>query len=173
MMADQDAQTGAATAFMGTRGIDRASRLSRGALVSVLALCGVLGWGATAVLALPIAYVALGDSVASGYGLADDETACHQSMLAYPWSLYARLHETFIVPQFDLLACSGTTTRTLDGQVSEVLSCLSAHPTLITLTVGANDFGWSDVFAFAQNLCTPNDEAFDTWVAGIRHRAYG
>jgi lysophospholipase L1-like esterase len=88
-------------------------------------------------------------------------------MLAYPWLLSARLQETFVVPQFDLLACSGTTTGTLDGQVSEVLSRLSAHPTLITLTVGANDFGWSDVFAFAQNLCAPDDEAFDTWVAGI------
>ncbi len=59
--------------------------------------------------------------------------------------------------QFDLLACSGTTTETLAGQVSEVLSRLAVHPTLITLTVGANDFGWSDVSAFAQHLCTPDD----------------
>src|SRR5262245_31214489 len=147
--------------------MDRASRLKRWAVVNVLALWGVLGWGAVAVSALPIDYFALGDSVASGYGLTDDETACHQSMLAYPWPLYPQLQKTVALPQFDLLACSGTTTGTLDGQVSEVLSRLSAHPTLITLTVGANDFCWSDVFAFAQHLCTPEDQEFHTWVEGI------
>jgi len=118
-------------------------------------------------IALPIDYFALGDSVASGYGLADDETTCHQSMLAYPWQLYARLQETFVVQQFDLLACSGTTTETLDRQVSDVLSRLTVHPTLVTLTVGANDFGWSDVFTFAQHLCTPDDQTFHAWVEGI------
>ena len=99
--------------------------------------------------------------------LADDGTTCHQSMLAYPWQLYARLQETFIVHQFELLACSGTTTETLERQVSEVLSRLSPHPTLLTLTVGANDFGWSDVFAFAQHLCTPDDQTFHAWLEGI------
>jgi hypothetical protein len=78
--------------------------------LSLIGLWGSLPWGPGAVSALPIDYFALGDSVASGYGLADDETACHQSMLAYPWQLYARLQETFVVHQFDLLACSGTTT---------------------------------------------------------------
>ena len=37
------------------------------------------------VLGLPIEYFAMGDSVASGYGLDDDGTACRQSRLAYPW----------------------------------------------------------------------------------------
>jgi lysophospholipase L1-like esterase len=88
-------------------------------------------------------------------------------MLGYPWLLYARLQETFVVEQFALLACSGATTETLDSQVTEALSRLSAHPTLLTLTVGANDFGWTDVFAFAQNLCTPDDGAFHAWLEGI------
>ena len=136
-------------------------------LLSLLGLWGSLGWGRGVAIALPIDYFALGDSVASGYGLADDETACHQSMLAYPWQLYARLQEAFIVHQFDLLACSGTTTATLERQVSEVLSRLTAHPTLLTLTVGANDFGWSDVLAFAQHLCTPDDQTFHAWLEGI------
>ena len=149
-------------ATMGQRG-----RIVRLALLCLLALWGVLGWGPGAVSAVSIEYFALGDSVASGYGLADDETACRQSMLAYPWLVLTQLQDTFVVQQFDLLACSGTTTGTLDRQVSEVLSRLSAHPTLLTLTVGANDFGWSEVVAFAQNLCTPDDEAFDAWVEGI------
>jgi len=162
-----DAKPGAVTGAQckGARG--RRRWVARVAWLSLLGLWGSLGWGRGAGIALPIDYVALGDSVASGYGLADDEAACHQSMLAYPWQLYARLQETFVVHQFDLLACSGTTTVTLDHQVSELLNRLSAHPTLLTLTVGANDFGWSDLFAFAQRLCTPDDDAFQAWVEGI------
>lgn len=149
-----------------TRVMAHRSRVRRWALVGALALWGVLGWEVASVPALPIEYFAVGDSVASGRGLDDDETACRQSRLAYPWLVVEQLQETFLVQQFDLLACSGTTTATLDQQVSEVLSRLSVHPTLLTMTVGANDFGWSDVFAFAPRLCTQSDEAFRTWVGG-------
>jgi lysophospholipase L1-like esterase len=166
-MPHQGVQMGAASQVrrQGARGHRR--RVAGWAWLSLFTLLGGIGWKSGAVSALPIDYFALGDSVASGYGLADDETACSRSMLAYPWRAVERLQQTFVVQQFDLLACSGTTTETLDGQVSEVLSRLSARPTLLTLTVGANDFGWSDVFAFAHNLCTPNDEAFRAWVADI------
>ena len=162
-----DTKLGAVTdvRWKGARG--RRRWMERAALLSLLGLWGSLGWGRGIGIALPIDYFALGDSVASGYGLADDETTCRQSMFAYPWQIYARLQETFVVHQFDLLACWGTTTGTLDRQVSEVLSHLTAHPTLLTLTVGANDFGWSDVFAFAQDLCTPDDQTFHAWVEGI------
>jgi lysophospholipase L1-like esterase len=162
-----DAKPGAVTGvrWKGVRGHRR--WVARVALLCLLGLWGSLGWGRGVAIALPIDYFALGDSVASGYGLADDETTCRQSMLAYPWQLYARLQEACIVHQFALLACSGTTTETLEGQVSEVLSRLSPHPTLLTLTVGANDFGWSDVSAFAQHLCTPDDQTFHAWLAGI------
>jgi lysophospholipase L1-like esterase len=161
-----DAQAGAVTGVRWTGARGR-RWVVRAALLSLLGLGGSLGWGRGVGIALPIDYFALGDSVASGYGLADDGTSCHQSMLAYPWQLYARVQETFIVHQFELLACSGTTTETLERQVSEVLSRLSPHPTLLTLTVGANDVGWSDVFAFAQHLCTPDDQTFHAWLEGI------
>ena len=72
---------------------------------------------------------------------------------------------------FDLLACSGPTTATLERQVSEVLSRLTARPTLRTLTVGANDCGWSDVLAFAPHLCTPDDQTFHAWLEGITGHA--
>ena len=149
---------------MGQRG-----RIVRLALLCLLALWRLLGWGPGAVSAVSIEYFALGDSLASGYGLADDETACRRSMFAYPWLVLAQLQDTFVVQHFDLLACSGTTTGSLDRQVSDVISRLSAHPTLLTLTVGANDFGWSEVVAFAQNLCHPDAEAFEAWVEGIAH----
>jgi lysophospholipase L1-like esterase len=150
-----------------TSAIAHRNRMGHWVLVGALALWGVWGWGVRSVPALPIEYFAVGDSVASGRGLDDDETACRQSRLAYPWLVVEQLQETFLVQQFDLLACSGATTTTLDQQVSEVLSRLSVHPTLLTLTIGANDFGWSDVLAFAPRLCTPSDEAFHTWVGGI------
>jgi lysophospholipase L1-like esterase len=142
-------------------------RMGRWALASVLVLGGVWGWGVVSVPALPIEYFALGDSVASGYGLADDETACRQSTQAYPWRVVERLSATMVVQRFELLACKGATTVTLDQQMSEVLSRLSGHPTLLTLTIGANDFGWAEVFTFAQRLCTPNDEDFHTWLGGV------
>jgi lysophospholipase L1-like esterase len=162
-----DTKPGAVTDVRWTGARGRRRRMARAALLSLLGLWGSLGWGRGIGIALPIDYFALGDSVASGYGLADDETTCRQSMFAYPWQLYARLQETFVVQQFDLLACSGTTTETLERQVSEVLSRLSPHPTLLTLTVGANDFGWSDVFAFAQHLCILDDSVFHAWIEGI------
>jgi lysophospholipase L1-like esterase len=165
-MPHRDAKAEATADVRWTRVMDQRGRVGRRALMGALAFWALWGWGGV-VSALPIEYFALGDSVASGRGLADDEAACRQSVLAYPWLVSGRLQETFAVQQFDLLACTGTTTETLDRQVSEVLSRLSVHPTLLTLTVGANDFGWSDVFAFAQNLCTPNEEAFRAWVGGI------
>ncbi|MGH8071575.1 MAG: GDSL-type esterase/lipase family protein [Candidatus Entotheonellia bacterium] len=162
-------EKGASNDGMWKRARHHRSPARQWALVGGLVLWGVFRWGVGGVLALPVEYFALGDSVASGHGLADDGTACRQSMLAYPWLVFERLQGSFVVEQFDLLACSGTTTATLDGQVSEVLSRLSGHPTLLTLTVGANDFGWSDVFAFAQDLCTPDDAAFRDWVEGVAH----
>src|SRR5919108_4375523 len=163
IMLRMNGKPGAATGTRWRGAIDRSTRVAG---LSLIGLWMSLRWGVGAVSALPIGYFALGDSVAAGHGLADDGTTCHRSMLAYPWGLFGRLQETFVVQQFDLLACSGTTTGTLDRQVSEVLSRLSAHPTLLTLTVGANDFGWSDVFALARHLCTPDDKAFHAWVEG-------
>jgi len=137
--------------------------------VGLFAILGVIGWGSGSVSALAIDYFALGDSVASGYGLDDDGSTCRRSMLAYPWQVVMQLQETFIVEQFALLACSGATTESLDSQVSGTLSRLAQRPTLVTLTIGANDFGWSDLFPFVQNLCTPDDETFETWVASLAH----
>ncbi len=43
----------------------------------------------------------------------------------------------------------------------------AGRPTLVTLTVGANDFGWSELFLFAQRLCAPNRDAFRVWGDGV------
>jgi hypothetical protein len=99
-------------------------RIVRLALLSLLALWRCLGWAPGAASALPIDDFALGDSVASGYGLADDETACRRSVLAYLGLVSARLQDTFVVSRFELLACSGTMTASLDRQVVDVYIAL-------------------------------------------------
>jgi hypothetical protein len=58
-----------------THAMAHRSRVRCWALVGALALWGVLGWEVASVPALPIEYFAVGDSVASGRGLDDDETA--------------------------------------------------------------------------------------------------
>jgi lysophospholipase L1-like esterase len=166
-MSHQRVQTGTVShvRWEGIRGHPR--QVTSWVRLSVFALLGAIGSGSGGISARPIDYFALGDSVASGYGLDDDGAICRRSMLAYPWQVVARLQKTVVVEQFALLACSGATTGTLDSQVAEALSRLADRPTLITLTVGANDFGWSDLLPFAQNLCTPDDGAFHAWLEGI------
>jgi hypothetical protein len=66
-----DAKLGAVTGMRWTGARGR-RWVARTALLSLLGLWGSLGWGPGAGIALPIDYFALGDSVASGYGLADD-----------------------------------------------------------------------------------------------------
>ncbi len=81
-MRDGETQPGAVIGARGNGAVCRRRWVARVALLSLLGLWGSLGWGRGVGIALPIDYFALGDSVASGYGLGDDETLCRQSMLA-------------------------------------------------------------------------------------------
>lgn len=97
-------------------------------------------------------YVALGDSVAAGLGLKDytDPSACNRTHQAYP-QLVAAKHSYQLVN----LACSGAksdagilSTQTVnEAGVKPQLSQLFAlpKPKLITMTIGANDMGWTDI----------------------------
>ena len=64
-----DGKPDAATGLRWREAIDRSIRV---AWLSLFGLWMSLGWGRGAGIALPIDYFALGDSVASGYGLADE-----------------------------------------------------------------------------------------------------
>jgi lysophospholipase L1-like esterase len=91
-----------------------------------------------------IDYFALGDSVASGHGLDGATGKCLQSSKAYPYTvsdaLKRRYHKVNFPPQHHL-ACSGAKVGNLQGQVDYVVNHLSAdHPTLVSITIGANDF---------------------------------
>ncbi len=86
-------------------------------------------------------YVALGDSYSSGAGAGDyisSSGSCDRSTLAYPeqWA------DANSPASFVSVACSGATTAdVLDSQVS----ALSFSTTLVSITIGGNDAGFSGV----------------------------
>ncbi|MEU7145584.1 SGNH/GDSL hydrolase family protein [Nocardia sp. NPDC046473] len=100
---------------------------------------------ATAALAAPTPaptdYVALGDSYSSGVGTGDyrsDSGDCLRSDAGYP-ALWAKSHT---VGSFSFKACSGATTQ--DVRTSQ-LNTLSDRTSLVTITAGGNDAGFSDI----------------------------
>ena len=85
-----------------------------------------------------VRYVALGDSYASGLGTGREQGNCDRSPAAYG-PQWARAHQP---ASFMFAACSGATAR---GIRTHRLSALSPATTLVSLTVGGNDVGFSDV----------------------------
>ncbi|MFE9598398.1 SGNH/GDSL hydrolase family protein [Streptomyces hokutonensis] len=96
-------------------------------------------------------YVALGDSYASGAGLAGVKDAeCDRTSGSYP-SLIARF---FAVAgprhSFKDVTCSGATTRDFwnaRGSKPPQIDALTSDTRLVTLTLGGNDVGFSSVLA--------------------------
>jgi lysophospholipase L1-like esterase len=86
-------------------------------------------------------YVALGDSYSAGNGAGNYDSAsgnCHRSFSAYPY-LWKNAHSP---ASFADTACSGaTTTDVTAGQ----LGPLNSGTGLVSLTIGGNDAGFSDV----------------------------
>jgi lysophospholipase L1-like esterase len=132
-------------------------------IIAFASLIGVATLGFSSVAsAMPIAsnsnrYVALGDSVAAGYGLPSTSTnpvdqLCGRSTEAYPYLVAATLHNTSLTQ----LACSSASVAagltgpqqvssivTLPSQVNQAFA--NGTPKVITITIGANDVGWNNV----------------------------
>ena len=114
----------------------------------------------------PVRYVALGDSYAAGTGAADDTAAqggCARSADAYPerWAAH-HAHASFVSA-----ACDGATTA---GVLSGQVQALSARTTLVSLTVGGNDAGFSHVLTacvlqFWGSACHSAVSAADAFIA--------
>lgn len=97
-------------------------------------------------------YLALGDSVATGYGLPTDQndiSDCGRGALAYPNIVATKLNL-----KLQWRACSGATTtegilgsQPLDDtQLKPQIDNLPATPPkLISITIGANDIHWTDI----------------------------
>jgi hypothetical protein len=112
---------------------------------SILLAAGAALTGATAAQASQDAaatgYVALGDSYSSGVGSGSYISSsgdCKRSTKAYPY-LWAAAHSP---STFDFTACSGARTGdVLSGQ----LGPLSTATGLVSISIGGNDAGFSDV----------------------------
>ena len=98
----------------------------------------VIGTASSADAASTVHYVALGDSYSSGVGAGSTSGSCVQSPNAY-----GKRWATANSPaSFTFAACSGA--RTSDVIKSQ-LSALNASTTLVSITIGGNDVGFSSI----------------------------
>src|SRR5277367_6073782 len=113
-----------------------------------------------------VSYVALGDSYSSGLGAGDyisSSGSCDRSTNAYPeqWA------DANSPASFVSVACSGATTA--DVLASQV-SALSASTTLVSITIGGNDAGFSSVMETcvlaSTSTCVNAVKTGETFVAG-------
>ena len=115
----------------------------------------------------PVRYVALGDSYAAGTGAGDGGSArsgCARSADAYP-AQWARHHAT---ASFTAVTCDGATTS---GVISGQLAALSARTSLVSITIGGNDAGFSHVMKtcvleFWDSACQDAVASADAFIAG-------
>ena len=113
--------------------------LAIGVTAPVLGLAvAITGTGIPAQAASAVHYVALGDSYSSGVGAGSTSGSCAQSPNAYP-ALWAKANSP---ASFTFAACSGATTSDV---ISTQLSPLSASTTLVSITIGGNDAGFSSI----------------------------
>jgi lysophospholipase L1-like esterase len=118
-------------------------RSSRILAIGVTALtlglaAAITGTGTSAKAASAVRYVALGDSYSSGVGAGDESGSCDQSPNAYG-PLWASAGSS---ASFTFAACSGATSSSV---ISGQLSSLSASTTLVSITIGGNDAGFSSI----------------------------
>src|SRR5690349_7711081 len=118
----------------------RRSRLT-GFVTSLLLAAGLGLTGAGHATAATGGYVALGDSYSSGVGAGSyisSSGSCDRSTKAYPY-LWNAAHSP---SSFAFNACSGATT---DDVMAGQLGSLNSATSLVSITIGGNDAGFSDV----------------------------
>lgn len=98
----------------------------------------LIGMTIPANAATAVHYVALGDSYSSGVGAGSTSGSCDRSSRAYP-ALWAAANAP---ASFTFAACSGATTSDV---ISSQLSSLSSATTLVSITIGGNDVGFSSI----------------------------
>jgi lysophospholipase L1-like esterase len=111
-------------------------------LTSAAATAGLLiASSGAASAASSVHYVALGDSYSSGVGAGSytsSSGSCDRSTNAYS-QLWANAHAP---ASYTSVACSGATTSSV---ISTQLSALSSSTTLVSITIGGNDVGFSNI----------------------------
>lgn len=99
---------------------------------------GIIGTGIPAQAASAVNYVALGDSYSSGVGAGNTSGSCSQSPNAYP-ALWATANSP---ASFTFAACSGAKTGDV---INSQLSSLNSSTSLVSITIGGNDVGFSSI----------------------------
>lgn len=119
------------------RPLGRRARLAFAAATAAAAALSLLLTAAPASAA--VNYVALGDSYSSGLGAGSySGGSCYRSANAYPQLWDNANHPT----TFSFVACSGATTTDV---INNQISALSTATTLVSITIGGNDVGFSSV----------------------------
>jgi lysophospholipase L1-like esterase len=124
--------------------LPRAARPRRISIVlatACMAAAPVLAMSASAGAASTVRYVALGDSYSSGLGAGDSiasSGSCDRSSDAYS-ALWARANQP---ASYASVACAGATTSDV---LSTQVQALSSSTTLVSITIGGNDVGFSSV----------------------------
>jgi lysophospholipase L1-like esterase len=115
-------------------------RLSRALLCLAATTAAALSTTAFAYAApAAVNYAAVGDSYAAGVGTQSSyDNSCDRSSKGYP-SLWAAAHS---VSAFTDVACSGAKTSDV---INSQVGALSSANTVVTVTVGGNDAGFSSV----------------------------
>lgn len=139
----------------------------------LIALC--LGVLLPAAAASASQYVALGDSYSSGVGsrvFYEEEGSCDRSPYAYGPLIAGRRGYTL---SFE--ACSGATTSNV---INEQLGPLSSTTSLVTITIGGNDAGFSEVmlscalyYFTCQGSIEEADEFIEKTLPGRLNTTYG
>jgi lysophospholipase L1-like esterase len=134
----------------------------------------------------PGLYVALGDSIAAGYGLpaaknaSKQDAACGRSVQAYPAVVAENLNM-----RLNNAACSGATSTdlkasqssnglSLPGQLDAAFA--KEKPALISLTVGANDVRWTEfiLHCYQTDCGTPADtQKAEAYLPTLRNNLAG
>jgi len=129
-----------------------ASPRRRRRAVAALAVAGLLLGVPTSAVASaplpPVRYAALGDSYSAGVGTGRDDVAgppCERSSLGYP-QLWAATHPGTALT---FLACSGAR---IAGVRKQQVPAVPRDATLVTVTMGGNDVGFSPVIAVCSTV---------------------
>ncbi|MFI1096172.1 SGNH/GDSL hydrolase family protein [Streptomyces sp. NPDC020917] len=109
-------------------------------------------------------YVALGDSYSAGNGAGNYDSAsgnCHRSLSAYPY-LWKNAHSP---SSFSDTACSGAVTTDV---TNSQLGPLNSSTGLVSITIGGNDAGFSDVMTTcvtgSDSTCVSRVNTAETYV---------
>ena len=108
------------------------------AAITTALAAATIGTGTPADAASSVHYVALGDSYSAGVGAGDTSGSCDLSPNAYP-ALWAAANAP---ASFADEACSGATTANV---INSQLSALNSSTTLVSITIGGNDVGFSSI----------------------------